>query len=302
MRTIASCYSEHAIKLSDSYCSGPSNRACLSPSLIPSIQKAVTCIYKARLSDQKQFLITLNWCNNLVGQGFSINVSNDLSSSSFKSNAVSQQFRNNRGTRTFELCDSRIEVFWDLSRAQYDSGPEPINGFYVIVLADSELSLLLGDMEEEPHVRKLINGIPVAKFCLVSRSEHFSGNAVYLTRVQFCDTGTAHDILIKCSAEDEGSRNPVLSVSVDNKKVIQVKRLRWNFRGNQTIFVDGLLVDMMWDVHDWFFNPSSGSAVFMFRTRSGLDSRLWLEEKNLKNKEQEKVEFSLLICACKNPD
>jgi hypothetical protein len=36
-----------------------------------------------------------------------------------------------------------------------------------------------------------------------------------------------------------------------------VKQLQWNFRGNQTIFVDNLLVDLMWDVHDWFFNPTS---------------------------------------------
>ncbi|CAI0454141.1 unnamed protein product [Linum tenue] len=61
--------------------------------------------------------------------------------------------------------------------------------------------------------------------------------------------------------------------------------MQWNFRGNQTIFVDGLLVDLMWDVHDWFFHPEAttatapAAAVFMFRTRSGLDSRLWPEEK-----------------------
>ncbi|WJX44037.1 hypothetical protein P8452_31065 [Trifolium repens] len=80
------------------------------------------------------------------------------------------------------------------------------------------------------------------------------------------------------------------------------KRLQWNFRGNQTIFVDGLLVDLLWDVHDWFFNPVSGYAVFMFRTRSGLDSRLWLEEKqqHSHNKDKDRVEFSFLIYACKS--
>jgi hypothetical protein len=77
-----------------------------------------------------------------------------------------------------------------------------------------------------------------------------------------------------------------------------VKRLKWNFRGNQTIFVDGLLVDLLWDVHNWFFKGVYGNAVFMFRNRSGLDSRLWLEEK-LEVKDKESVDFSLLIYACK---
>ena len=65
--------------------------------------------------------------------------------------------------------------------------------------------------------------------------------------------------------------------------------------------MDGLLVDLLWDVHDWFFNPNSGNAVFMFRTRSGMDSRLWLEEKLVERDQQERVEFSLLIYAFKSP-
>ncbi|PIN01632.1 hypothetical protein CDL12_25857 [Handroanthus impetiginosus] len=297
MKNIASCYSEHAIKVSDSYCSGSSNHAFSSSSsqLTPSTQNTVSCIYKVKLSNHKQFLVKLTWCS-LLNYGFSIGFCDyPFSSSKFSKN--SRMIRSDRGVKTFELCGLRIEVLWDLSRAEYDSGPEPNTGFYIMVLVNSEVSLFLGDTEE---VKKRVSETQVSEFSLISRSERFNGNGVYSTRAKFCETGSCHDILIKCCGEDK--KNRVLSVYIDKKSVIEVKRLQWNFRGNQTVFLDGLLVDLMWDLHDWFFGPATGHGVFMFRTRSGSDSRLWLEEKNIVQNEGEKVGFSLLICACNIPD
>lgn len=304
MKIIGICHSEQAIKVSRSHCSSPSNQAYSSTHLSPSIQHSVTCIYKVKLStESKQFLIKLTWCN-LLNQGFSIAICDyPVSSSNYSENSII--LHKVRGMKTLKLsCSLRIEVYWDLCRAQYDSGPEPINGFYILILVNSELGLILGDMEQEFEVKKLMSDIQVSEFTLISRSEHFSGNSVYSTRAKFCDMGTCHDIMIKCLGEDGTTllKNPILSVYIDKKNVIQVKRLQWNFRGNQIIFLDGLLVDFMWDVYNLFFGPSSGNGVFLFRTRSGLDTRLWLEEKNFEQNEQENVSFSLLICACKNPD
>ncbi|TKY62032.1 kinesin heavy chain [Spatholobus suberectus] len=299
MRGIASCYNEHAIRVSDSYCSRPSNQAYLCPKMNTSTRDSVTCMYNVNLiSSQKQLFITLTWAKKLLGQGFTITIANSQYSPS-KFNA--RQLRKNKGNETFQSHNSEIQVLWDLSVAKYEGGPEPVGGFYVVVLVDSELGLRLGD--KNPVEELSDSDVNSANFSMVSRSETFSGTAAYATRAKFSETGIAHDILIKCGAEEGGSKSHVLSVCVDKKTMFQVKRLRWNFRGNQTIFVDGLVVDMMWDVHDWLFNPNSASAVFMFRTRSGLDSRLWLEEKSLHaHKEQDRIGFSLLICACKIPD
>lgn len=302
MRSIATCYGEHAIKVSDSYCSGPSSKPFRSPNLTPSIPNATVCTYKVKLTTLKNLFITLTWSKKFIGQGISIKISEHFPS---KINADSHYLRKDKGNEIFESCNSRIEVFWDLSNADYDTGPEPVSSFYVAVLVDSELGLILGDIDiDQANVHTLKTTLPTMKSTLVSRREHFSGNTVYSTKAQFCDTGNAHDILVKCIGDDDGSKNPVLSICIDNKKIFHVKRLRWNFRGNQTIFLDGLLVDVMWDLHDWFFKEKEtqpGYAVFMFRTRSGLDSRLWLEEKNLEQKGQDRAEFSLLICACKSP-
>ncbi|KAK1397266.1 DUF868 domain-containing protein [Heracleum sosnowskyi] len=304
MRGIATCYSEHAVNVSNSYCSGPSksNHATFSPNMIPSIQDAVTCIYRVKLCSQHQLLISLTWCSSLMDQGFTITLVQDPSSP-FKFNTRRLYLHNIKGTKSFKSTNSKVEIFWDLSSAKYDGGPEPVRGFYIAVFVNYELSLVVGDMEDEAEVKKLMCNVPMSKFSFVSRSEHFSGGAVYSTKAQFFTTGKRHDILIKCLVQEKGQKDSILSVSIDDKNAVQVKRLQWNFRGNQIIFIDGCLVDMMWDVHDWFFNPKSGYAIFMFRPRSGLDSRLWLEEKKVEQNEQEKeAGFTLLISACKNPD
>ena len=85
--------------------------------------------------------------------------------------------------------------------------------------------------------------------------------------------GHIHNILIECDAK---ARDPLLSIWVDKHLVVHVKRLVWKFRGNQTILVDGLPIELFWDVHNWLFSPTSDDyAIFMFQTRSMSSSKSW---------------------------
>lgn len=312
MRDLVSCFTENSINVSNPSCSTYSNNPCITPNThSPSIQTSISSIYKLVLSTSKQILITVTWCRNHSNQGLSISFNNQDPSilPPFRLNTNSRFFRRKKGSKILDLEDSKVTVLWDLSNAKYESGPEPVEGYYVVVVVDSEIGLILGD--SETITKKMRDNIPMAKISLLSRREHCSsGNTVYSTKAQFCNGGNYHDVVIKCSMENEGrsfdskssiSLSPVLCVNIDKKNVIRVKRLRWNFRGNQTIFVDGLLVDLLWDVHDWFFDSGSGSGcgVFMFRTRSGLDSRLWLEDKN-SHKDKDRIDFSFFIYACKS--
>ncbi|MQM16846.1 hypothetical protein Taro_049810 [Colocasia esculenta] len=109
-------------------------------------------------------------------------------------------------------------------------------------------------------------------FSLIGRREQVVGSSVYATRSQFGDGGRDHEIQIQCRGEGRDTRESELCVCVDKKKVVHVRRLRWNFQGNQTIFVDGVAVDMMWDVHDWWFSDAAPDcAAFMFRARGVLE-------------------------------
>nr|XP_043624102.1 uncharacterized protein LOC122595735 [Erigeron canadensis] len=321
---LISCYSELTVQVSEkSSCKNYKNvstNSSISPNLLPSIQTSVTNLYKTTLSTGAHHMITVTWCRNAAAQGLQIN-SGDDPSTAFRLNTNSGLFRKKKGNKAFEVNGSKFEVFYDLSAAVYGSGAEPVDGYYVVIMVDSELGLSVGDMSDEAAVKKVkARKDDIGKFCLVSKREHYYGNTLYSTKAQFSDDGTWHDILIQCTREKDGVKkpcpgpnpNPVLLVYIDKRVVVRVKRLQWNFRGNQTIFVDGLSVDLMWDVHDWFFKPGSelgsgnglssgsGHAVFMFRTRSGFDSRLWLEDDEKVKMKDEKKEFSLLIYATKS--
>ncbi|XP_051113357.1 uncharacterized protein LOC127239309, partial [Andrographis paniculata] len=320
---------DYAVQVSDTSCSTQSSNSCISPAVSPSpsppsVQNSVTCLYKTVVSStQEQLLITLTWCKTAAFQGLNVAVGRGGAApvAAVKLSTNSRLFRKLKGTKSLQLQDLEIELFWDLSTARFESGPEPVDGYFILITINSEPALLLGgdgDTARESAVKKLKPaGAGAAKFSLISRQEQFSGSTQYSTRARFSDAGNCHDIVIRCGGggggDSDGVKSPAMSVYIDKKTVIRVKRLQWNFRGNQTIFLDGLLVDLLWDVHNWFYSdnnncnnsniPAAGCAVFMFRTRSGMDSRLWLEEKMANRSDEDdegKIGFSLLILACKN--
>ncbi|KAF5784157.1 hypothetical protein HanXRQr2_Chr11g0516261 [Helianthus annuus] len=300
MSNLATCYSKHAVTILDSYRCHSLNKVSVTSSFIPSIQDEVSSLYKVKLSTQDHLLIKLTWSTHNIDFYFTITIIQDscMFSKSIHIGKI-------KGSKKIQSFVSKLHLIWDLSNATYEMGPQPINGWYVALLINSEL-VLIGEIEKNQGLKKLLFGYPFAKCSLISQNERIFCKDHFSTKAKFFDKGTYHDIKVTLMTDDSSALS--LCVCIDKKNVIQVKRLRWNFRGNQIIFLDGMLVDMMWDVHDWFFetnldhNTKSKVGIFLFRPRSGLDSRLWLEEKNLGEKEQEYVSSPLLIYACKNPN
>ena len=117
--------------------------------------------------------------------------------------------------------------------------------------------------------------------------------AMLTALVRFAEGGPEHEVSVGCAPNSGGGDE--LWVSIDGKRAVQARRLRWNFRGNQTVFIDGSPVDIMWDLHGWWFREQPGCAVVLLRARSALESRLWLEE------EAAAPGFSLVVQAFKRP-
>ncbi|GAB2238880.1 hypothetical protein Droror1_Dr00024793 [Drosera rotundifolia] len=266
MRDFPSCFGENAVQISDSSSSSNGNKTA---------QNLVTCVYQCRLRGWS-CSITLTWSKNLMGQpGFSVGIDDSSNHTLCKVEIKPWLFSKKKGSKCIELDDLiKVDVYWDLSDARFGSGPEPLDRFYVAIVSNKQLMLLLGDLKKEAI--KKTNATPsLSNAALVAKREHIFGRRAFYTKTRFCDDGPLHDIMIEC--DTVGTNDPCLVVRLDTKNVMRVKCLRWKFRGNHTILVDGLPVDVFWDVYNWLFGTSPGSAVFMFRTSLSAE-KLWASQ------------------------
>lgn len=307
MRDFPSCFGESGVQVSDASSSSGallSTAATTTSSKIA--QNLVTCVYQCKLHSSSCFIITITWTKNLMGQGLFVEIDDSRSQSSCKLEVKPSLFTKRKGFKILEMGSNSINIFWDLSCAKFGSSPEPIESFYLAITVNQELILLLGDMEKEVYkkMNHAMSSTPNTVF--VSKKEHIFGKKVYATTAQFCGKGQIHDILIEC---DTTSNDPFLLIRIDGKMVLKVKQLQWKFRGNYTILVDGLPVEVYWDVHSWFFGKLNGNAVFLFQTclsaeklwgSSGHSVMSWSGSLIKDCGQSQGLGFSLVLCAWKN--
>ncbi|OVA01354.1 Protein of unknown function DUF868 [Macleaya cordata] len=219
-----------------------------------------TCLYQTDLGP-----ISLTWHRNVIGRSLQIDLrfgatENDVSSS-FHLHIKPFLFWRKNGTKKFDFKNStkKIQIFWNLNKAKFGSDPEPKSGFYVAVLVEGVMILLIGDSQNEAYNRTKAKK-PENTQVLILRREHVFGTRFYSTKARF--GGKTRDISIDCSVEDE----PGLCFSIDGEKVLEIKKLKWKFRGNEKIEIDGIPIHVSWDVYNWLFKGvNEGHAVFLFR-------------------------------------
>ncbi|KAG6489355.1 hypothetical protein ZIOFF_050624 [Zingiber officinale] len=284
MKDFPSCFGESGVQVSDSS-SGASKTT----------QNLVTCLYQAQLFG-RSCVINVTWSKNLMGQGLSIEIDDLANQCLCKVEIKPWLFSKRKGSKTMEVEDSKIIVFWDLSAAKFGFGPEPLEGFYVSIIYNNKMILQLGDLTKEAY-RK--TSISTSNAVFIAKKEHIYGKKIYSTKAQFCDNGQFHEVAIEC--DTLGLKDPCLEISIDRKRVMQIKRLAWKFRGNQTILVDGLPVEVFWDVHSWLFGAPSASAVFMFQTCLSSEKLLpWSTTEIFRETQPQGLGFSLTLYAWKH--
>ncbi|KAL6969000.1 hypothetical protein U1Q18_015281 [Sarracenia purpurea var. burkii] len=296
MRDFPSCFGENGVQVAD-FSSSSTNRTA---------QNLVTCVYQCQLRG-RSCLITVTWSKNLMGQGLSVGIDDNKNQCLCKVDIKPWLFSKRKGSKSIEADSSKIDIYWDFSSAKFGSGPVPLEGFYLGVVSNRQMIFLLGDMRKEAS--KKTGAVP-SNYVFVAKRENVFGKKIFSTKAQFCDDGPLHDLTIEC--DTIGVNGPFLLIRVDTKSVMKVKRLQWKFRGNHTILVDGLAVDVFWDVHNWLFGTPIGNAVFMFKT-SLLAEKLWTSQslsdphtlpwswsQRSQDSHSQSLGFSLILYAWKN--
>ncbi|XP_054819255.1 uncharacterized protein LOC129318486 [Prosopis cineraria] len=212
-------------------------------------------------------VVSLTWSRSILGRSLHLHLhhppydsplpSTSLTPASFHLHIKPFVFWKRHGTKKFS---PNTFLFWNLSKAKFGSGPEPLSGFYVALVVDKEMILLVGDLNKDAYAKtKALE--PKNGQLLVLKREHVVANKIYTTRAKF--GGKMRDIQIDCGYRDDSR----LCFSVDGKIVLQIKRLKWKFRGNERVEVDGVPVQISWDVYNWLFERENGDghAIFMFK-------------------------------------
>ncbi|OEL31798.1 hypothetical protein BAE44_0007181 [Dichanthelium oligosanthes] len=295
VRDLASCVSDGAVRVA---CTNPASTlvtASSAASSSPATLAFTTTYHATPLSpSSRPLLLRLTWSHSPVGPP-------TLSFAGPTASSPAVHLRRRKGTHSLPSDDDQqqppLAFFWDLTAAKYAAAtsPEPVSGFYFVAVANAEVVLAVGDLAAEFVKTKFEGQIPKARFLPVSRADRVvaSPNAMHTARVRFAEGAPEHEVSVGCATTSGGGEE--LWVSVDGKRAVHARRLRWNFRGNQTVFVDGAPVDVLWDLHSWWFRDPPGCAVVMLRARSALESRLWLEE------EAAAPGFALVVQAIKTP-
>jgi len=230
-------------------------------------------------------LVSLTWSRSILGRSLHVQLhhhpfdsppTNPSSSSSFHLHIKPFIFWKKHGTKKLS---SNTHLFWNLSKAKFGSGPEPDSGFYFAVVVDNEMTLLVGDSNKDAYAKSKSKEHKNFQY-LVMKREHVYANKIYNTRARF--GGKMREIQIDCGGRDHSR----LCFSVDGQKVLQIKRLKWKFRGNERVEIDGVPVQISWDVYNWLFvkDNSDGHAIFMFKfEEEDEDEQQRGKEKSLTN-------------------
>ncbi|KAG8380048.1 hypothetical protein BUALT_Bualt07G0153000 [Buddleja alternifolia] len=230
-------------------------------------QSTVTCVYQTHIAGFWRN-VTILWSKNLMNHSLSISVESVERDHVYtcKIDLKPWHFWAKKGYKTFQVDGYQLDAYWDLRSAKFSGSPEPCTDFYVALVSEEEVVLLLGDYKKKAYKRTKSRPALVDAV-MFYKKEHVFGKKSFSTRAKFDQRKREHDIVVESSTS--GPRDPEMWISIDGIVLIHIRNLQWKFRGNQTVLVNKQPVQVFWDVHAWLFcAPGSHHGLFIFKPGS----------------------------------
>ncbi|RDY07300.1 hypothetical protein CR513_08605, partial [Mucuna pruriens] len=248
---------------------------------------SVTFVYQTKVAESLRG-VTVSWCKNPTDHFLSMSVENTLEENKYtcKIDLASGQSWGKKGLKSFDIQGARVDIFWDLRKAKFsNTNPQPCSGYYVALVHNKEVLLLLGDLEKDAYDRTKSKA-STEEVTLLCKRDNVYGKKLFCTRAILEEGKSEHDVVIETSLS--GPDDPEMWISIDGMLASRIMNLHWRFRGNEVVMVDNFPVQIFWDVHDWLFNNNdlgSGPAFFVFKpgfmeTTSDANSRRGFLEEN----------------------
>ncbi|KAG9148819.1 hypothetical protein Leryth_024717 [Lithospermum erythrorhizon] len=230
------------------------------------IHNIVTGVHLAKVSGFYRSVV-VTWSKPLIRHSLCISIENMFDEEdpyTCKIDLKTWQFWGKKGLKTLKIEDDRrVDVYWDLRTAKLSSShAEPVSDYYVALVSEGEVVLVLGDQKMEAFKRTNVGHLLEDPF-LVHKKENLFGKKFFTTRTILGQGKKEHNIIIESSLS--GPFDPEIWISVDGMESVRLTNLHWRFRGNETISVDDVPVYVLYDVHDWLYdNQDSVVGVFVF--------------------------------------
>ncbi|KAK6125154.1 hypothetical protein DH2020_041120 [Rehmannia glutinosa] len=228
-------------------------------------QSTVTCVYQTHVAGFWRN-VTILWCKNLMNYSLSISVESMEHDQAYtcKIDLKPWHFWAKKGYKSLVVDGNQMDAYWDLRSAKFSGGsPEPCSDFYVALVSEEEIVLLLGDWKKKAYKRTKSRPALVDAL-MFYKKEHVFGKKSFSIRAKFDQKKREHDIVVESSTV--GPREPEMWISIDGIVLIHVRNLQWKFRGNETVLVNKQPVQVFWDVHAWLFcAPGSSHGLFIFK-------------------------------------
>ncbi|MED6208582.1 hypothetical protein PIB30_046647 [Stylosanthes scabra] len=248
--------------------------------------------------------VTVTWSQSIFGRSLQLQLHNHHSlnpSPTFNLhiNTFPFSFRNKK--RGHKSLSHNTRIFWNLSKARFGNRAEPDSNYLLALTLDDSIALLLGDVPLKDACSTCKARDPKNRQVLVTKKDYVDvngcgvSNKVYSTTATIAGRTSELEVEYHGGSGEDDDENSRLLFSFDGKKILEVKRLKWKFRGNERVETgEGGHVQITWDVHNWLFKKEEyqfynnynyyynknnnlgksddGRAVFMFKFEEDEDS------------------------------